>query len=58
MGARALPIASERESLPAVAATCATLAIHLGMTRIHKIVDELLPHYGKDCLVAVCYRTS
>ncbi len=48
----------ERERLPALAATGATLAIHLGVTRIHKIVDDLLPFYGADCPVAVCYRTS
>lgn len=48
----------ERERLPALAATGATLAIHLGVTRIHKIVEDLLPHYGADCPVAVCYRTS
>ncbi len=48
----------ERERLPALAATGATLAIHLGVTRIHKIVEELIPHYGEDCPVAVCYRTS
>jgi precorrin-4/cobalt-precorrin-4 C11-methyltransferase len=48
----------ERERLPALAASGATLAIHLGVTRIHKIVDELIPHYGEDCPVAVCYRTS
>lgn len=48
----------ERERLPALAATGATLAIHLGITRIHKIVDDLLPFYGPDCPVAVCYRTS
>jgi precorrin-4/cobalt-precorrin-4 C11-methyltransferase len=48
----------ERERLPALAATGATLAIHLGITRIHKIVDDLLPFYGADCPVAVCYRTS
>lgn len=48
----------ERERLPALAATGATLAIHLGITRIHKIVEDLLPHYGLDCPVAVCYRTS
>jgi precorrin-4/cobalt-precorrin-4 C11-methyltransferase len=34
------------------------LAIHLGVTRIHKIVDELVPFYGEDCPVAVCYRTG
>jgi len=48
----------ERERLPEPARSGATLAIHLGVTRIHKIVEELLPHYGEDCPVAVCYRTS
>ena len=48
----------ERERLPELARSGATLAIHLGVTRIHKIVDDLLPHYGADCPVAVCYRTS
>jgi len=48
----------EKERLPALAASGATLAIHLGVTRIHKIVEELIPHYGADCPVAVCYRTS
>jgi precorrin-4/cobalt-precorrin-4 C11-methyltransferase len=48
----------ERERLPALAASGATLAIHLGAPRIHKIVEELIPFYGEDCPVAVCYRTS
>ena len=48
----------ERERLPTLAKSGATLAIHLGITRIHKIVEELLPHYGENCPVAVCYRTS
>ena len=48
----------ERERLPTLAKSGATLAIHLGVTRIHKIVDELIPHYGEDCPVTVCYRTS
>jgi len=48
----------ERERLPALAKSGATLAIHLGVTRIHKIVEELIPHYGEECPVAVCYRTS
>ena len=48
----------QRERLPALAQSGATLAIHLGVTRIHKIVEELIPHYGEDCPVAVCYRTS
>ena len=46
----------ERERLPQLAQSGATLAIHLGVTRIHKIVEELVPHYGEDCPVAVCYR--
>ncbi len=48
----------EKESLYALAQHGATLAIHLGISHIHKIVDELIPHYGADCPVAVCYRTS
>lgn len=48
----------ERERLPYLAASGATLVIHLGVSHIHKIVAELLPHYGADCPVAVCYRTS
>lgn len=48
----------ERERLPALAASGSTLVIHLGVPRIHKIVDELTPFYGADCPVAVCYRTS
>lgn len=48
----------EKESLSSLAQHGATLAIHLGISHIHKIVDELIPHYGADCPVAVCYRTS
>lgn len=48
----------ERENLSALAQHRATLVIHLGVTRIHKIVAELVPHYGVNCPVAVCYRTS
>jgi len=48
----------ERENLRSLAQHGATLAIHLGVTRIHKIVEDLMPFYGKDCPVAVCYRTS
>ena len=48
----------ERENLKNLASHGATLVIHLGVTRIHKIVEDLIPHYGKECPVAVCYRTS
>ncbi|MBT5231903.1 MAG: precorrin-4 C(11)-methyltransferase [Methylococcales bacterium] len=48
----------ERENLASLAQHGATLAIHLGITRIHKIVEDLTPFYGENCPVAVCYRTS
>ena len=48
----------ENENLSSLAQHGATLAIHLGISHIHKIVEELIPHYGEDCPVAVCYRTS
>ena len=48
----------ERESLDTLARSGATLAIHLGVSHIHKIVKELIPHYGENCPVAVCYRTG
>ena len=48
----------EKENLDALARHGATLAIHLGVSHIHKIVADLIPHYGADCPVAVCYRTS
>ena len=48
----------EGEDLSSLAQHKATLAIHLGISRIHKIVEELIPHYGKDCPVAVCYKTG
>jgi len=48
----------ENENLDALARHGATLAIHLGISHIHKIVKQLEPHYGSDCPVAVCYRTG
>ncbi|WP_106476994.1 precorrin-4 C(11)-methyltransferase [Phytohalomonas tamaricis] len=48
----------ERENLVSLAQHGATLAIHLGVTRLHKIVDDLVPFYGADCPVAVCYRVG
>ena len=47
-----------KESLISLAQSRATLAIHLGITRIHKIVDELIPFYGEHCPVAVCYKVG
>ncbi len=48
----------EGERLSALARHRATLAIHLAVTRIHKVVAELLPHYGPRCPVAVVHRAS
>ena len=48
----------ERERLAGFAATHATLAIHLAITSIARIVDELTPLYGEDCPVAVVVRAS
>ncbi len=46
------------EALQAYAATGATLAIHLSIHVLDKVVDDLTPHYGSDCPVAVVYRAS
>ncbi len=46
------------ESIDELAKHKATLAIHLSVNRIHKLVEELIPHYGKHCPIAVCYKTS
>ncbi|TAJ41727.1 MAG: precorrin-4 C(11)-methyltransferase [Reyranella sp.] len=46
------------ETLEAYAATGATLAIHLSIHAIDKVVAALMPHYGADCPVAVVYRAS
>ena len=40
------------------AATGATLAIHLSITNLARIVRELLPYYGADCPAIVAYRVS
>jgi precorrin-4/cobalt-precorrin-4 C11-methyltransferase len=43
----------ERETLAAFAATGATLAIHLSIHALDRVVADLLPFYGQDCPVAV-----
>jgi precorrin-4/cobalt-precorrin-4 C11-methyltransferase len=48
----------ERETLAGFAATGATLAIHLSIHVLDKVVSELTPSYGGDCPVAVVYRAS
>lgn len=48
----------EGEHLGDLARHRATMAIHLGVRHLARIVDELLPHYGADCPIAVIYRAS
>ena len=48
----------ETEQLSLFAQSRATLAIHLSIHVLDKVVDELRPHYGQDCPVAVVYRAS
>jgi precorrin-4/cobalt-precorrin-4 C11-methyltransferase len=48
----------ERETLAAFAATHATLAIHLSIHALGRVVSELTPHYGAACPAAVVFRAS
>ena len=48
----------EGETLAAFGATGATLAIHLSINNLARVVRELTPHYGGDCPAAVVYRAS
>lgn len=46
------------ESLTNFAATGATLAIHLSIHNLDRVVADLVPAYGADCPVAVVWRAS
>ena len=48
----------EGETLANFARTGATLAIHLAVHALDRVVAELTPHYGGDCPVAVVQRAS
>ena len=48
----------DREKLEKLAATGATLAIHLSVTNLAHIVRSLTPFYGADCPAVVAYRVS
>lgn len=48
----------EKETLAAFAATGATLAVHLSIHVLDKVVAELTPFYGAECPAAVVYRAS
>jgi precorrin-4/cobalt-precorrin-4 C11-methyltransferase len=46
------------ETLAAFGATGSTLAIHLAIHEIDRIVEELAPLYGANCPVAIVFRAS
>ena len=54
---RASPMPSG-ETLAAFGATGATLAIHLAIHAIERVVADLSPLYGEDCPVAVVFHAS
>lgn len=57
MGGRASSM-PERETLKNFAASGTTLAIHLAIHAIARVVEELVPFYGADCPAAVVARAS
>lgn len=46
------------ETLENFAKTGATLAIHLSVHVLEKVIAELTPHYGGDCPVAIVWRAT
>ena len=48
----------EREKLATFAQSGATLAIHLSIHVLGRVVEELTPFYGADCPVGLVYRAS
>ena len=48
----------EGEDLASLGAHRATLALHLSIRNLAKVVRELTPHYGSDCPVVVVYRVT
>lgn len=54
---RASPM-PEKENLAAFGATGATLAIHLAIHAIDRVVEELTPLYGENCPVAIVFHAS
>ena len=54
---RASPMPAN-EDLATLARSRATLAIHLSIANLAKVVRELAPIYGADCPVAVVHRAS
>ena len=48
----------EGESLDRLAASGATLAVHLSIANLARVIQTLVPHYGEDCPAVVAYRVS
>ncbi|PWB33876.1 precorrin-4 C(11)-methyltransferase [Pseudomonas sp. SDI] len=46
------------EALASLASHGTTMAIHLGVQHLEKIVAQLRPHYGGDCPIAVVHRAT
>lgn len=46
------------EELATLGQSGATLAIHLSVNNLARVVRELTPHYGADCPTVVAYRVS
>lgn len=46
------------ENLATFGTSGATLALHLAIGRIAEVTEELIPHYGADCPVAVVAQAS
>ena len=47
-----------QEDLAVLGTSGATLAIHLSINNLARVVRDLTPHYGTDCPVAIAYRVS
>ncbi|HHT9135630.1 MAG TPA: precorrin-4 C(11)-methyltransferase [Candidatus Wunengus sp. YC60] len=48
----------EKEHLSKLATTTPTMCIFLSIDKIDEVVKMLIPHYGKDCPVAVVYKAT
>jgi precorrin-4/cobalt-precorrin-4 C11-methyltransferase len=48
----------EGEELAKLGASGATLAIHLSINNLARVVRDLVPHYGEGCPCVVAYRVS
>ncbi|MEE2746151.1 MAG: precorrin-4 C(11)-methyltransferase [Pseudomonadota bacterium] len=46
------------EDLASLASSRSTLAIHLSIRNLKRIINDLIPHYGEDCPIYVVYRVT